>query len=135
MKTGMLFGTFDGIHPGHLAMLREAKQFVDHLCVVVPPDATVAMLKRHTPKHSWSVRAQALKDTGLVDDVLEGDQALGTYSMLRHTNPDVIFVGYDQHDLRTDLARYLEEHHKNIPLHSLSPYEPDRYKSSLITPL
>lgn len=135
MKTGMLFGTFDGIHPGHLAMLREARGYVDKLIAVVPADTTVFTLKHRVPHHSWGERADALRHTGLVDEILEGDATQGAYSMVKRIHPDVLFLGYDQHDLRADLVRFCAEHHQDVVLQTLSPHQPDRYKSSLITPL
>ena len=41
MKKVLVFGTFDGLHEGHKDFLRQAKQYGDHLTVVVGRDSTV----------------------------------------------------------------------------------------------
>ena len=70
-----------------------------------------------------------------MEDVVRGDESLGMYSAIDEKKPDVIFVGYDQTDLANDLASYLENDGLSTPIITLSPYKPDRYKSSLIHPV
>ena len=41
MKKVMVFGTFDIIHPGHIHLLKEAKEYGDFLIAVIGRDATV----------------------------------------------------------------------------------------------
>lgn len=131
MRTGLLFGTFDGLHPGHMAMLREAAALVDQLTVVLPPDHVVLTLKGHLPKKNWEERAQMLRATGMALTILEGDDEPGQYSMLARLHPDMIFVGYDQNILAGDLERYLQKNTVSSKIYTLSPYHPERYKSSL----
>ncbi len=132
MKTGLLFGAFDGLHEGHRAMLKEARTHADHLVVALPPDTVICELKGKSARFSWKERAKALWESGLVDDVIRGDEMLGLYSAIDTKHPDVIFVGYDQHELAKDLATYLENDGKAIPIVPLSPFKPERYKSSLM---
>ncbi len=132
MKTGLLFGAFDGLHDGHRAMLKEAREHADRIVVALPPDNVITELKGKKARLSWKQRAKALWESTLVDEVVRGDESLSMYSPIDTVKPDVIFVGYDQHDLAEDLASYLVSDGIAIPIITLSPYKPERYKSSLI---
>jgi len=132
MKTGLLFGAFDGLHDGHRAMLTEAREHAENIIVALPPDDVIFELKGKRAKFSWKERAKALWESRLVDEVIRGDDTLGVYSAIDDKNPDVIFVGYDQGDLANDLTSYLANDGKSTPVVTLSPYKPERYKSSLI---
>ena len=132
MITGLLFGTFDELHEGHRVMLREARTLADHLTVVLPPDDAVATMKGHAPVQSWTVRAEGLRSSGLVEIVIEGDREMGTYTVLNNIRPNIIFVGYDQQDLAKDLERYFQTHPTTATIRTLTPYQPERYKSSIL---
>ena len=41
MKSVLVFGAFDGLHPGHLDFFLQAKKFGDHLIVSVGTDKNV----------------------------------------------------------------------------------------------
>lgn len=132
MTTGIVFGTFDGLHDGHRAMLKEARQHADTLVVALPSDKSVYAMKARLPKTSWADRRQALIDSGLIDHVVLGDEEPGTYTVLNHVKPDMIMLGYDQDGLRKDLERFLQQHAKDLTIVTLHPFEPERYKSSLL---
>ena len=132
MTTGVVFGVFDGLHDGHRAMLREAHKSVDRLIAIVPSDDMVRTLKGRSPKHPCNDRKLALLAENLVENTRIGDEALGEYHVLDEIQPDVIFLGYDQIDLKHDLERYQELHPTPYTLHTLTPHHPDRYKSSLL---
>jgi len=132
MTTGIIFGAFDGLHDGHRAMLAEARKHADRLVVVLPSDSTILDLKGKKARQSWKERAKSLWQSELVDDVMRGDEILGTYNSIDLVRPDMIFLGYDQTELFSDLAAYLKSDGSNIPLITLSAYKPDRYKSSIL---
>ena len=50
MKKVMAFGTFDGLHPGHLNFLKQARRLGDSLVVVVARDANVRKIKGRFPR-------------------------------------------------------------------------------------
>lgn len=132
MTTGMIFGVFDGLHDGHRAMLTEARTHANRIVVVLPSDTAIFDLKGKNARLSWKERAKALWQSELVDDVVRGDEILGTYSAIDLIKPDMILLGYDQTELATDLAAYLKSDGSSIPLITLSAFKPDRYKSSLL---
>lgn len=132
MSTGLVFGVFDGLHDGHRAMFEQARSHVDRLVVALPLDQTVKALKLKDPSRSWNERAQTLRDSGLVDDVVSGDEAIGEYGVIKTVNPDKILLGYDQISLVKDLRRFLTESSLSIPIIILKPFKPDQFKSSLL---
>ena len=142
MNVGLVFGVFDGLHDGHRAMLEQARFRVDRLVVALPSDVVVEHLKAHPPSRPWNVRADELRASGLVDDVVLGDETEGEYHILDSVHPDVILLGYDQRELRNDLERYYTLHAtprrsrtagtRLIRIVILESHQPERYKSSLL---
>jgi cytidyltransferase-like protein len=106
MKKVMVFGTFDGLHAGHRAFLREARKFGDHLTVVVAQDRIVNLLKGHFPRKGFSCRCEHLRQEQGVDRVVGSDAEVGTWEILEKVKPEVIALGYDQ----TRLKKSLEAH-------------------------
>ncbi len=101
-KRVLVFGTFDGVHPGHMFFLSEAKKLGD-LYVSVASNESVAQRKQRAPKLDVSVRMSEVKQTGLATDVLEGDKTLNEWTALKIVEPDIVAVGFDQFGLKTAL--------------------------------
>jgi cytidyltransferase-like protein len=132
MKTVLLFGTFDGLHRGHEAMFKEAWQLGEKIVVVLALDKTIKELKGKDPKYSFVERSEALEASGFVDSVVPGDESLGTYKVIDLVKPDVIAFGYDQGALRENLLAHMKERGQSIATQTLSAFEPDKYKSSIL---
>jgi len=130
MKTILLFGTFDGVHEGHRACFLQAKKLADHLVVAIAPDNIVKALKGHAPRASVTERASVLQKEDLVDEVVVGDQELGSYEVLSMVKPDIIGLGYDQHELAEDVRSWARSRMPNLTIVRLEPFEPETYKSS-----
>lgn len=133
MNTGIVFGAFDGLHKGHESLFEQARFRIDRLVVALPSDAMIEKLKGHPPSRSWNERADALRASGFVDEVIVGDDVESEYHVLDTVKPDVIFLGYDQRELRNDLRRYFAANpSRAIRVVVLEPFEPEQYKSSLL---
>ena len=132
MKTVLLFGTFDGLHPGHEAMLRDAWRHGDKIVVALAPDEVVKRLKGRAPDKSFDERFNILDASGLVDEIVPSDNAEGAYAVLARVKPDVVAFGYDQVELKADFESFLKKSKKKIPTVTLAAFEPERYKSSLL---
>lgn len=128
MTRVLVFGTFDGLHPGHRSYLEQARALGDTIVASVPDDATVLALKGRGPKHAFEQRKQALLDSGLVQEVFVSDTQQGSYNVLDRAEPDTILLGYDQIELQHDL----EKQQRSIPIQRAKPFQPDIYKSSLL---
>jgi FAD synthetase len=131
MKNILVFGVFDKLHKGHKHFLQQAKQLGNHLTVCVAQDEVIKTLKRKTPSQTMQERMQQLSTLPYVDKVLPGDVKLSEYTCIKNTSPDVIAIGYDQHELMADIKQWVKKHHK-IHLEVLPAYKPDIYKTSLL---
>jgi len=123
----MGFGTFDGLHPGHLFFLRQLKSLGDELYIAIGRDRNVKRIKGKKPYFNEKERQKAVEKTGLADKVLIG-HSTDFYRVIHRYQPDVIGLGYDQR-ANTEEIQTLFPSIKIITLKSLKP---EKYKSSLI---
>ena len=128
MKKVMVFGTYNIIHPGHLNLFRQAREYGDSLTVVLARNETVSEIKSYEPIDEIHRRNMLLK-LPMVDKVLFGeiDDKL---KVIKENQPDVICLGYDQVHFIDELEAYLAENNLDIPVFRMKPYMPDKYKSS-----
>ncbi len=129
MARVLVFGSFDGLHPGHESFLREAGELGD-VIVSLPSNETIRVLKGASPKYPFTERKTALEESGLVKEIYQSDDREGCYKILRKADPDLVFFGYDQEALKSDFTAFLKANTLNLELRTGKPYEPDRYKSS-----
>ena len=130
MSTVLVFGTFDLLHPGHASFLKQAREHGDKLVASVARDQFVRDYKGREPVHSQNERIEKLMSSGLVDEARLSDVKRGSYTVIEDVKPDVVCVGFDQHALATDLQRWASEHGHNIQIVVLSPFKPEKYKTS-----
>ncbi|SRR3989339_950621 len=129
MKKVMVFGTFDIIHPGHLHMLAEAKEYGDYLVVVVARDLTVCEVKGKSASNNEEVRLENVKKLKMADKVRLGCIDDDKYLAIAEEKPDVVALGYDQRTFVDKLAEAVEDH---VQIVRLAPHLPEIYKSSKI---
>ncbi len=129
----LVFGTFDGLHNGHLNFFEQAKEFGDYLVVVVGRDSTVQRIKKRFPKMNENERLDAVQKAPFVDYARLGNENVSPYLSVKEVNPDVICLGYDQVDFTEKLASAIKEMGLgHIKIHRLKPFHPEKYKSSLL---
>lgn len=128
----MVFGTFDGLHQGHINFLEQAKKHGDELIVVVARDKTVKKLKDRSPNFSEKERLEIIKKSKLADKVILGGLA-DPYKIIKKINPDVICLGYDQKYFVENLSEELKKMRFRARVYTMKPYQPKKYHSSLIT--
>lgn len=94
-KVGFTNGCFDLLHPGHLALLRQARAACDRLVVGLNSDASVKRLKGETrPIQNEMARAAVLASLAGVDAVvIFGDDT--PYEVIKALRPDVLVKGAD----------------------------------------
>ncbi len=131
MKRVMVFGVFDGIHAGHRAFFKEAKALGDYLIAVVAPDHIVEHLKGKLPAVDIGWRLEALKTEDNVDEVVMGDEELGTWEIVKKYRPAVVALGYDQKLLKKDLEKWLKDFDWDLEIKVMSAHEPNTFHSSL----
>ncbi|MBI2599111.1 FAD synthase [Candidatus Curtissbacteria bacterium] len=130
MTKVLVFGAFDGLHPGHLDFFRQAKKFGDWLIVSVGTDENVERIKGKRPLFSQKERMRIIGQLRLVDEVVAGAKK-DYYKAIKNYNPDVICLGYDQWASVDDVRSGLKSVGlSKITVVRLKPYRADRAKST-----
>lgn len=127
----MTFGTFDILHPGHVYLLKKAKQLGDILIIVLARDNNIFMFKGKKPDNNIKVRLKNLKKLNIANRVIFGDKE-DYLKCIKIEKPDIIALGYDQNINVEILRKYIKQYKKNIKIIRLKSYFPNKYKSSLI---
>ncbi|MGB2631337.1 MAG: adenylyltransferase/cytidyltransferase family protein [Minisyncoccales bacterium] len=127
----VVFGTFDGLHPGHINFFEQAKKLGDYLVVVVGRDVTVNEVKGRFPKRSELLRLKAVKQCQLVNEAMLGNIG-NPYEIIKKIKPDIIALGYDQNSFTKNLPDYKKKENLKIEIMRLMPHKPETYKSSLL---
>lgn len=127
----LIFGTFDGLHPGHINFFEQARKLGDYLIAVVGRDATVKAIKGRLPRQNEVERLAAVGNSNLIDEAVLG--GLGNpYEIIKKIKPDIIALGYDQTSFTANLESELKRTNITAEIARLKPYESAIYKSSLI---
>ncbi len=123
------FGTFDIIHPGHLAYLRYAALHGDTVIVVVTPDSAVVRRKERVPLFRHEDRMTLVSSLKSVKKCVLGDED-DSWSVLESIKPDVICFGYDQKKAVGSLKKSLSRLGIGSPKIIIAPaYKPKNYHS------
>ena len=129
----MVFGTFDGLHRGHLHFFRQAKKLGRnaYLIVSVARDLNVKKIKKRLPEWPEDKRASVLRRVSSVDKVVLS----GIRNHLLHIikeRPDIIALGYDQRHYVKNLRADLKKRGLLVKIRRLRPYKPDIFKNRLL---
>ncbi|HDD34269.1 MAG: DUF357 domain-containing protein [Thermoprotei archaeon] len=88
-------GVFEIVHPGHLYLLRRAKE-LGRVIVIVARDSTVAKLKGRPPVVPEEQRLEVVRSIRYVDEAYLGSEPLDIEGTLRRHKPDIVLLGPDQ---------------------------------------
>ncbi len=99
LTVGFTNGCFDLLHPGHVALLQQARSACDRLVVGLNSDASVARLKGPgRPVQNLEARAAVLASLATVDLVLAFDEDT-PLRLIQEIRPDLLVKGADyRHD-------------------------------------
>lgn len=95
MKKVITYGTFDLLHYGHLNLLKRAKALGDYLIVGVTTDSYDISRGKLNVQQSLMERIQAVKDTGLADEVIPEEYIGQKIDDIRRYHIDVFAIGSD----------------------------------------
>ncbi len=121
LKIGYTNGCFDLLHPGHVALLAQARAACDRLVVGLNSDASVRRLKGEgRPVQSETARATVMASIGHVDLVVifEEDTPL---KQIETFKPDVLVKGADYSRATVVGADVVERHGGRVLLADLVP--------------
>lgn len=89
-------GTFDVLHPGHVALLNYARGLGSYLLVAIDSDRRVRELKGNTrPFFDQHQRQYLLENLKSVDQVVTFDSADELEQIIKTYSPDVMVKGSD----------------------------------------
>lgn len=111
MTTVMVNGTFDVLHPGHIALLNTARSYGDHLIVAIDTDRRVRELKgEQRPVNNQNDRRIMLSNLKAVDIVEIFDSKEELITLMERYQPDVYVKGSDwKHDTKSTAHQYCKE--------------------------
>lgn len=121
----MVFGTFDGLHAGHLNFFQQAKTQGDYLIIIVARNSNVKKIKGHLPKLDEKKRLVNVKAAGIGDKVILGE-IKNPYAVIKKFKPEIICLGYDQNSF----CQNLKSSFSKVKVTRLKSYKPTIYKSS-----
>lgn len=132
MTKVMVFGTFDGLHLGHLNFLKQAKKYGDYLIVIVARDKNTKKEKGYPPLWKEKERLKEIRKISLVDKAILG-RLKNKFQIILTYKPKIICLGYDQKIKIHFLKRVLQNNGlNNIQIIRLKAYQPSQYKSSIL---
>jgi rfaE bifunctional protein nucleotidyltransferase chain/domain len=111
MTTVMVNGTFDVLHPGHIALLNTARSYGDWLIVAIDTDRRVRELKgEQRPINNQTDRKIILSNLKAVDIVVFFDSKEELIELMKLYKPDVYVKGSDwKHDTKSTAHQYCKE--------------------------
>jgi rfaE bifunctional protein nucleotidyltransferase chain/domain len=107
----MVNGTFDILHPGHIAMLNTARSYGDYLIVAIDTDRRVKELKGDTrPVNNQADRRIMLSNLKAVDVVEYFDSTEELIKIIQLYKPDIYVKGSDwKHDKGSTAEKYCKQ--------------------------
>jgi FAD synthetase len=126
----MVFGAFDGLHPGHISFFQQAKSYGDYLIVSVGTDKNVTKIKKRAPLFNETDRRDLISHIDIIDEAIIGGED-DFYEHIKDVNPDVICLGYDQWATVNSVRRALVKKGLSaIEVYKLDPFNEDTAKST-----
>jgi FAD synthetase len=129
----MVFGTFDGLHKGHLDFFQQAKRIAERsfLLVSIARDKNVNKIKGKYPYLNEKKRVILVKKCKLVDKVILSGMNDHIPHIIKEI-PDIIALGYDQKVYVKNLKKDLKNKGILVKIKRLKPYKEKIYKNHLL---
>lgn len=96
---GITFSTFDLLHAGHIAMLREAKNTCDYLICGLQVDPSKDRAEKNAPVQTLVERWMQLQAVKYVDEIVPYQSEADLEDILQLFNIDVKIMGPEYKDM------------------------------------
>ena len=93
MIIGLTASTFDLLHAGHVAMLREAKTQCDHLICALQVDPSIDRSEKNPPVQTLVERWTQLDGVKYVDEIIPYQSEKDLEDILQMYNLDIRIIG------------------------------------------
>ena len=93
MIIGITASTFDLLHAGHVAMLREAKTQCDHLICALQVDPSIDRSEKNSPVQTLVERWTQLDGVKYVDEIIPYQTEKDLEDILQMYNLDIRIIG------------------------------------------
>jgi FAD synthetase len=129
----MIFGTFDGVHEGHLNLFKQARALAKtpFLIASIARDKNVFKIKGEYPTKNEKARLLLLKQNKFIDKAVLGGKNYSLTRILKE-KPEIIALGYDQKSYVKELKKDLKNKGIFIKIVRLKPYKEKIYKNHLL---
>lgn len=111
MKKGFIAGSFDIIHPGYIAMFKEAKEYCDCLAIGLQIDPTIERPEKIKPVLDYWDRFNILSSIKYIDFIYPYRLEDDLFDLLKKIKPDIRFLGDDYKN------KPITGQELNIPIH------------------
>lgn len=98
MKVGFTASTFDLLHAGHIAMLREAKEHCDYLICGLQTDPSLDRQNKNSPIQSIVERQVQLSAVKYVDEIIVYSTEKDLEDILEMFHIDIRILGEEYRD-------------------------------------
>lgn len=98
MTVGFTCSTFDLLHAGHIAMLREAKEQCDYLICAIQTDPTIDRPEKNAPVQTLVERWTQLMGVKYVDEIIPYQTEQDLEDILKLFHIDVRIIGEEYKD-------------------------------------
>lgn len=122
-------GAFEIIHPGHLHLLRKARD-LGRVVVVVARDSTIQRLKGRPPLVPEQQRLEVVKSIRYVDEAYLGSDPLDIEGTLAALKPDIVLLGPDQDRIESLVKEAVARKGLNVKVLKLENRVQGEYLSS-----
>jgi len=130
----MLFGTFDGLHKGHINFFKQARALAPgkvFLIASIARDKNVFRIKKRWPARKEGNRVRLLRNCDLINKVVLSG-AKNYLPHIKKESPDFIALGYDQVEYVKDLKKDLKKAGLETKVVRMKPYKEKIHKNYLL---
>mgnify|MGYP001605459665 CR=1 FL=1 len=120
MKIGIVFGSFDLLHAGHIHLLEQCKKYCDALVVGLHVDPSIERSDKNSPIETIVERQAKLRACKHVNDIIVYQTEADLKLILQSGEFDIRFLGTDTKDGRKITAEDVVpiEYIESLPIHT-----------------